>query len=564
MPQEGHPWSRPGDQPHEEASKKYMSHSSPTAENPSITTPTTAGGNKSYPYASGLSADSSRPSTASAVRTEAYGGYGGVSQGRVVTEVGLGIISRRTSAESTVQTPSRALGVHSILNHPAEPEDRDLSNVRLPDQPAMSLTQSLLPAPAESPRSRKRTDPRSPPREHAQLSGTRLGRRVLTPKSPGMRAASLGTRRNPSFHSMIQPLQPHLSTSGRSYTVEPGQYPSSEIPPLPPLSIATASHLSNLPPSESGQPRSAHVPESPARGLEPIITPQTERSSASQTPYTKIEHPSPGYRYGAVQPQSQPPAPFRVLPAGGGYGHETQGHGPHEGYQQGPASYQMTLDTDQGPMNIPVELDLQQASKVADEKRKRNAGASARFRARRKEKEKEASQTIAGLQQELRDLIEERDHYLSERNYFRDLATRHGAQMLQRPQSPQQRRLASAAAMGTALPPSGLLEDPSVSDDSYRGEPGPSTQRRRTGDYQPTFTGRPPHSPPAPGYSAGFPSQPPLPLPPPHPGQSAYGTPRTMPAGPPPPHPPPPSVSRSQSYDPFRRDPFDRSWNSGR
>ena len=474
-----------------------------------------------------------------------------------MTEVGLGISSRRPSTESTIQTPSRAIGVHSILNPSAEPEDREQYNARPSSQSAMSLTHSLLPAPTESPRSRKRTDPRSPLREQAPVPGARVERRVLTPKSPGIRAASLGARRNPAFHSMIKPLQPQLGAPGRHYTAEPGQYQGSEIPPLPPLSIATGPQFHPLAAAESGQPRSAQLPESPAGVRDPIVTAHTEPSSASRTSYSKIEPSSPGYRYGAAQHPSQPPAPFRVLSAGG-YGHEPQGHGPHEGYQQGPASYQMTLDTDQGPMNIPVELDLQQASKVADEKRKRNAGASARFRARRKEKEKEASQTISGLQGELRDLIEERDHYLSERNYFRDLASRHGAQMLQRPQSPQQRRLVAAAAVGR--PPSGGSFDDAISEDSYhdRVESVPSSQRRRTGDYQPSFTGRQGHTSPPPQYGGPpfHPSQPSLPLPPPR--QTTYGVPRTMPPV------PPPGVTRSQSYDPFRRDPFDGSWSSGR
>jgi hypothetical protein len=83
------------------------------------------------------------------------------------------------------------------------------------------------------------------------------------------------------------------------------------------------------------------------------------------------------------------------------------------------------LETDQAPIVVPVELDLQQASKMADEKRKRNAEASARFRARRSEKEKEASQTISTLEQELQELREERDFYRNERNYIRDFATRH-------------------------------------------------------------------------------------------------------------------------------------------
>lgn len=543
-----------------------MSQSSSTADNHRpITTPTTAAGYNPFSHGTGTSTESSRPGTASAVRTETYGGYGGIHQGRAVTEVGLGSSSRRQSTESTNQTPSRTLGMHSILNPPIEHGSREGPSVKQSSHSAMSLTQSLLPAPIESPRSRKRTEARSPPRDHAQLPGARLGRRVLTPKSPGLRATSLGARRNPAFHSTIQPLQAQTGMSGRTYTAEPGHYQSSEIPPLPPLSIASAADSSNRGPADLGHVRSAHVPESPARGHESIVTPQTERSSASQTPYSKIEQPSPGYRYGSIHPSSQHHAPFRVLSAvgQGGYGHESQGHGPHEGYQQGPASYQMTLDTDQGPMNIPVELDLQQASKVADEKRKRNAGASARFRARRKEKEKEASQTISGLQAELRELIEERDHYLSERNYFRDLATRHGAQLLQRPQSPQHRR--SVAAVALRGPPSAGSYDDDFSDDSYHErESAPTSQRRRTGEYQPIFASRQVHSPPPASYGSGFPSQPPLSLPPP-PGQTTYGMPRTLPPGPPGlPGPAPPSVTRSQSYDPFRQGPFDRQWGSGR
>ncbi|KIX00499.1 uncharacterized protein Z518_10639 [Rhinocladiella mackenziei CBS 650.93] len=546
-----------------------MSQPSPTTEHPSVTTPATAGTQNPVSQTSGASAESSRPGTASAPKTEAYGGYGGFAPGRLVTEVGGGASSRRQSAESTAQTPSRALGVHSILNPPADPEERELPHVRLLGQPAMSITQSLLPAPAESPRSRKRTDPRSPiqTREQDQPASARLGRRVLTPKSPAVRATSLGARRNPTFHSTIQPLQPLPGPAGRTYTAEPGPYRTSEIPPLPSLAVATGSNLPNLAPLETGgQPRSAHVPESPARGLEPIL-PQSDRPSTSQTAYAKLEQPSPSYRYGLgrTPSQPQPPGTFRVLPAAGpgGFGQEHQAHGPHEGYQAGQASYQMTLDTDQGPMVVPVELDLQQASKVADEKRKRNAGASARFRARRKEKEKEASQTISGLQQELRDLIEERDYYLAERNYFREMATRHvpPGQLLPRPPSPQQRRLAAAAAAAAAATTTtgGSSENPPALDESYRDLPESSTaQRRRTGDYQPTFIGRQAHSPPTSAYGAGFPSQPPLPLPPPA-GSSQFGTPRTLPPGP-----PPPSITRSQSYDPFRRDPFDRSWSSGR
>ncbi|KEF63216.1 uncharacterized protein A1O9_01193 [Exophiala aquamarina CBS 119918] len=418
-----------------------------------------------------------------------------------------------------------------------------------------TATQTLVPAPAESPRSRKRTDLKSPVRDHDYPASARSGRRVLTPKSPAVRAASLGARRNPSFHSTIQPLQHISGASGRTYTAEPGPYRSSDIPPLPPLAIATGPHHSAYGFQDSRQPRSA-VESTPR--TETIATPQTEHSIGSQTPYARIEQSPPMYRYGHGGQATQPPGSMRVLPAGGsgGYGHETHVHGPHEGYQMGQASYQMTLDTDQGPMVVPVELDLQQASKVADEKRKRNAGASARFRARRKEKEKEASTTISGLQAELRELMEARDFYMAERNYFRDLASRHipASQLQPRPQSPQHRRVNTTATSTTS-------ENPPLTDEMYheRSESGSTAQRRRTGDYQPSFIGRQTQSPPLSGYRTGFPSAAPISLPPP-PSSTAYGTPRLLPPGPP----PGPSITRSQSYDPLGREAYDRNWSSGR
>lgn len=541
-----------------------MSQPSPTGQRSSIRSPTISVTQNALSHTSGASAsaESSRPSTASAIRTEGYGGYGRIAQGgRLGTDAAGEPSSRRHSDESNVQTTSRALGVHSILNHPADLEDREPLNAKVAGHPAKSLAQPWLPAPVESPRSRKRPEPpRSPPREPDHPSSTRMGRRVLTPKSPTVRAASLGPRRTPNFLSNIQQLQPMSGAGGRPYTAGSGPFSTSETPPLPPLAVATGPNLPGLAALEAGQPRSAPVLESPARSLEPMPAPPIDRTSSSQTHFSQIDQNSPTYRYAPGPTPSQPPAAFRVLPAGGAgsFGQEPQLHGPHEGYQLGQASYQMTLDTDQGPMIVPIELDLQQASKVADEKRKRNAGASARFRARRKEKEKEASQTISGLQQELRDLIDERDFYLSERNYFRDLATRHipAAQILQRPQSPPQRR----TVMATAETPGGTLDNAN-SEDSYhdRSDSCSTAQRRRTGDYQPTFVGRQTHSPPASSsYGTAFLPQPSLPLPPPV--SSAFGTPRTLPPGPPP---LPPSVTRSQSYDLFRRDHFDRSWSAG-
>ncbi len=73
----------------------------------------------------------------------------------------------------------------------------------------------------------------------------------------------------------------------------------------------------------------------------------------------------------------------------------------------------MTLDTDHGPIQVPVEV--QGASKVADEKRKRNATASHRFRQRRKD-------IIAKLELQLRATTEERDSYQEQAAYFSTVA----------------------------------------------------------------------------------------------------------------------------------------------
>lgn len=101
----------------------------------------------------------------------------------------------------------------------------------------------------------------------------------------------------------------------------------------------------------------------------------------------------------------------------------------------------MTIKSQQGhPVQIPV--DVQAASKVADEKRRRNAGASARFRARRKEKEREASQSISRLEQQLRDALEDAEYYRLERDHFKSIAYQQpGAERhYARPPSPRLRR----------------------------------------------------------------------------------------------------------------------------
>jgi hypothetical protein len=357
---------------------------------------------------------------------------------------------------------------------------------------------------------------------------------VLTPKSPSHRAASLGGRRNLTFHATH--AQPQSLTAPEHRIYKPGR---ADVPFLPPLTALPGLQAAELWPNQ-GRPQPG--PGDPGPGASSIATTQTASPSASHTSQSQTEHTSPAFRYGAMPTSQQQFGSLRKQPPGPTVGHPAdpglRGH--PESYQAGQPAYQIMLETDQGPMVVPVELDLQQASKMADEKKKRNAEASARFRARRREKEKEASQTISALQQELQELREERDFYRNERNYIRDFATRHvGVQLPPRQPSPQVQRCGRA-----------------------RSDSAPAAQRRTTSDYQPHFTGTTQMSLISHPFGTGYGPAPGLPLPPPPQGQGQatgpYASPQSLPPGPPA---PPAAGLRSQSsYDPFHKAPFDRNW----
>ena len=211
-------------------------------------------------------------------------------------------------------------------------------------------------------------------------------------------------------------------------------------------------------------------------------SPSTQYSSyshVSRTPPPAAPPPSTG------QPQSFFTAPFTA--PGPASTMAQMGFDAASGSTAGGSTYQMmTLDTEQGPIQVPV--DVQAASKVADEKRKRNATASHRFRQRRKEKERENSQNIAKLEDQIRQMEEEREHYRRERDYFREVAVRQPGQahVLPRPLSPRQRRLGSMS--GSIGYPNVQFEGPETGNRN-----GGRNTRRRTSAYVPP-TGPPPPS----------------------------------------------------------------------
>jgi len=135
----------------------------------------------------------------------------------------------------------------------------------------------------------------------------------------------------------------------------------------------------------------------------------------------------------------------------------------------GQIQYQsMTLETEEGPIQVPV--DVQAASKIADEKRKRNTIASHRFRQRRKEREQETSNNISSLKAQVREMTEDKEYYQRERDILLDVLQRNNIAIPPRPPPPRQIRHASLGG----------------SQDQDMGTPAPNggrNTRRRTSEY---------------------------------------------------------------------------------
>ncbi|KAF2212478.1 hypothetical protein CERZMDRAFT_22589, partial [Cercospora zeae-maydis SCOH1-5] len=166
-------------------------------------------------------------------------------------------------------------------------------------------------------------------------------------------------------------------------------------------------------------------------------------SASPRSSYSSYNEASPAGAYG----QSSMPtlsAPYSTKQEFGGAGNTEQHQravGVPISSSGGQNVYQMmTLETTSGTVSVPV--DVQAASRVADEKRRRNAGASARFRQRRKEKEKEASTTISRLEQQMKEISEDMEFYKRERDYMAGviLQVPGGDRHFPRPQSPRHRR----------------------------------------------------------------------------------------------------------------------------
>ena len=390
---------------------------------------------------------------------------------------------------------TRASDVHSILNPKAEPvapqrrpsavSESPPSTLATPQYTPSSLSRATLP---EADRG---TPPAIPSGMNQPLPPGQVPRRILTPKSPSMRKGSLGHVGPPGT---INAQKSPFISGARPYAAEPGYSQASEVPPIP-----TPPAQSRLSGSSYGFPTTAPTPPQVDRRLSVGTTQASQSQSTSPTTsyssYGQVRQPSPGPQHvsggvsggGSVGP-GHPVSSASYYPPTGAPSHLPNGspvsasssatyRSPGGALAQ--SSYQLlTLDTDQGPIQVPV--DVQAASKMADDKRKRNAGASARFRQRRKEKEREASQTIAKLEQQIRDITEEREFYRQERDHFRRVAAAQGVQT-RRPPSPHHQQHQQGPP---EMPRVRQLSATSWSD-AGMPETSDRSVRQRTDGYQP-------------------------------------------------------------------------------
>ena len=376
---------------------------------------------------------------------------------------------------STPPTPSarrhnNPLGLHSMLNPPVEPSEQhrqrqsSVSQIESPSpvdtQHSHSLPSISRHTSVDSQDDQKPVMLFPPPRPSH--------RHILTPDSPHLsRTKNLGTL-NPPTGTIDAHQSPFLTASTRSSDPVTSQ-PALPTPPL-------ANRPSYFPPAVSA---SAHSLDMLRTDLRRSSSSFTQSGSASP-----IAQYSPYSRSGSI--------------VSGSESHHHQGHYMHEARSHpssepermipmaptGQSSIQMmTIKSQHGhPVQIPV--DVQAASKGADEKRKRNARASSRFRARRKVKMEEDSRKIPELEQQVRDAFDSIEFYRKERDYFRSIVYQQpGAERYHpRAASPQLKRLSVVLSQGTPSV-NGGGSDRSFGDYDDEAQDSKRNVRRRTNNY---------------------------------------------------------------------------------
>jgi hypothetical protein len=385
---------------------------------------------------------------------------------------------------STPPTPSarrhdNPLGLHSMLNPPVKPSEqqrqRQSSASQIePPSPVDTQHSHSLPSISRHTSVDSQDDQKPvmlfpPPRPSH--------RHMLTPESPHLsRTKSLGTL-NPPTGTIDAHQSPFLTASTRPSDPVTSQ-PALPTPPL-------ANRPSYFPPPVSAPGHSLDMLRTDLRRSSSSFTQSGSASPIAQySPYSRSGSIASGNESHHHPGHYAPGPPCTLL-------HEARSHPTSEPERNmipmaptGQSSIQMmTIKSQHGhPVQIPV--DVQAASKGADEKRKRNARASSRFRARRKVKMEEDSRKIPELEQQVRDAFDSIEFYRKERDYFRSIVYQQpGAERYHaRAASPQLKRLSVVLSQGTPSV-SGGGSDRSFGDYDDDTQDSKRNVRRRTNNY---------------------------------------------------------------------------------
>ena len=397
---------------------------------------------------------------------------------------------------STPPTPSsdrrsgNPLGVHSILNPQADlvkqqrGRRRSASQMESPSpiesQPSQGLPSISRPTSVDS------TQAEHLPSRPFQPPGRLPARHLLSPRSPTLHRTQSLSVLNPPTGTIDAHQSPFLSPSTRPFAPEA----VTSQPPLPTPPVGgRATYFPTVPPTAPTPPPnmvrnelrrpSVSFPQSGSASPMASYSPYSQSASIASSQFESASQQG----YNTHQDPHNPPIAMETERSMIPMAPSSQ------------SSIQIMTIKSQGGHHVQIPVDVQAASKVADEKRKRNAGASARFRARRKEKEREASMSISRLEQQLREALEDVEYYRNERDYFKSIvfqqpgAERHYA----RPPSPRLRRLSAAPSNVPSSTNGGSASSP-YSD--YDDEPRESERnvRRRTSNYHPAPGPPPTHS----------------------------------------------------------------------
>lgn len=395
---------------------------------------------------------------------------------------------------NTPPTPSDRRGnpFHSILNPQEQLVEqqrgrrRSASQMESPSPIETQHSQSLPSISRPTSVDSSTQDDHQPPRPF-QPPGRPSARHLLSPKSPRLHRTQSLNLLNPPTGTIDAHQSPFLTASTRpsepllSHQSLPTP-PAGSRPSYFPAVSATGPPPPNMIRSEVRRP-SVGFPQSgsasPIAQYSPYSQPASVASSQFEAPNTpghyQMRHPSVQMydtRLSAGPMESE----RNMIPMA----------------PSGQSSIQlMTIKSQQGH-NVQIPVDVQAASKVADEKRRRNAGASARFRARRKEKEREASMSISRLEQQLRDALEDAEFYRGERDYFKSIVFQQPRpdSHYARPPSPRLRRPSLPPSHAPSSTRGGSEDSYADYEDEIREEE--RNVRRRTSNYHPV-SGPPPN-----------------------------------------------------------------------